>query len=273
MGRKQCENIPEPPGKQQANRPVNTNQIQLPDAGPATESLVWVQEADGSNPSAPTSVLPSDSELPTSAEPTAGIQSGILPGKLPFGLKTADEISPTVGLTPSRIIELAASGHFPHHWFDGEGPFFKQTESTAWVRANITSAAGGLPLPKSLKLIDGEPMRAMPGQIPAEISALDGLMVFPMMPAFPCAIYFLCKRGRVVYVGQSTSLIARVLSHTKCKQFDSVLYLPCPESELDRVEGSFIRVLRPELNGAGPKVEPENIEQVRRMLNRKVGAA
>lgn len=63
----------------------------------------------------------------------------------------------------------------------------------------------------------------------------------------PC-VYFLIKDGRVVYVGQSISVLARLGVHVGSKDFDRVLLLPCEKHLLDVVESLYIRTLTPELN-------------------------
>jgi hypothetical protein len=64
-----------------------------------------------------------------------------------------------------------------------------------------------------------------------------------------CGIYFLKREGRIVYIGQSVNVYARVAQHRKDKDFDSVDFLPCDKSKLDDLEGFFIRLIKPELNG------------------------
>jgi hypothetical protein len=65
-----------------------------------------------------------------------------------------------------------------------------------------------------------------------------------------CGVYFLRHKNETVYVGQSVSVHARVATHKKSgKQFDEVLFLPCEKQELNNLEGFFIRLLKPSLNG------------------------
>jgi len=62
-------------------------------------------------------------------------------------------------------------------------------------------------------------------------------------------IYFLCHRGRVVYVGQAAVVARRINEHIEAKEFDQVFFLPWPQWDLDQIEGAFIRALSPPLNG------------------------
>ncbi len=64
-------------------------------------------------------------------------------------------------------------------------------------------------------------------------------------------VYFLIKDHRVVYVGQSVNVYARIAAHTD-KSFDSVALLPCSRDVLDKMESLYIHCLRPPLNGVRP---------------------
>lgn len=68
-------------------------------------------------------------------------------------------------------------------------------------------------------------------------------------------VYFLCKDGVVVYVGQSVNPTSRVTTHWRegTKDFDSAYAMDCPQPMLDSTEAAFIAVLRPELNLAPPR--------------------
>lgn len=79
-------------------------------------------------------------------------------------------------------------------------------------------------------------------------------------------VYFLTRGNRVVYVGQSTNVFHRVASHTSSKQFDSMAWVPCDPSSLDRLESLYIHVLKPELNAntgpAGSKSAPIGLSKL-----------
>jgi len=69
-------------------------------------------------------------------------------------------------------------------------------------------------------------------------------------------VYFLIRGNRVVYVGQTTSLYARLAQHQKEKEFDRFSHIPCAAEDLDALEALYIHVLKPELNAvrSGGKV-------------------
>ena len=61
-------------------------------------------------------------------------------------------------------------------------------------------------------------------------------------------VYFLVGGDRVVYVGQSVNVYARISQHHD-KLFDSFAFIPCEKSILNALESLYIHVLRPPLNG------------------------
>ncbi len=67
-------------------------------------------------------------------------------------------------------------------------------------------------------------------------------------------IYFLCKSGKVVYVGQSSNLVQRIGKHLAQgrKNFDSYHYIII-EHNLDNVEANYIVTLQPKYNKKLPK--------------------
>jgi len=65
-------------------------------------------------------------------------------------------------------------------------------------------------------------------------------------------IYFLIRSGKIVYVGKSLCVYARIHSHIQegTKDFTSWSHLSLPESLLDCMELHYIKVLKPEYNGS-----------------------
>lgn len=77
-------------------------------------------------------------------------------------------------------------------------------------------------------------------------------------------VYFLIDAGKIVYVGQSTNIYARIASHHD-KVFDSFAFMPCDKNVLDNLESLYIHILRPALNGThvhGTKHAPITIEKL-----------
>lgn len=67
-----------------------------------------------------------------------------------------------------------------------------------------------------------------------------------------CGVYFLVKDRRVVYVGQSVNIVARLAAHMGTKDFDSTCYMVAQPEELDFIESFYIYMLSPALNGPAP---------------------
>lgn len=61
-------------------------------------------------------------------------------------------------------------------------------------------------------------------------------------------VYFLIDSGKVVYVGQSVNVYARIAQHHD-KVFDCFAFIPCEKDVLNALESLYIHVLRPPLNG------------------------
>ena len=79
-------------------------------------------------------------------------------------------------------------------------------------------------------------------------------------------VYFLIDSGKVVYVGQSVNVYARIAQHHD-KVFDSFAFIPCAKDMLDSLESLYIHVLHPPLNS-----EMHGKKQAPLALNKLLGA-
>jgi hypothetical protein len=61
-------------------------------------------------------------------------------------------------------------------------------------------------------------------------------------------VYFLISNNKIVYVGQSVNVYARLNAHTH-KNFDSFTVIPCPKEHLNVLESLYIHMFDPPLNG------------------------
>lgn len=80
-----------------------------------------------------------------------------------------------------------------------------------------------------------------------------------------CGVYFLVSAGRVVYVGQSVDVFARLSVHAKTKSFDAMAYVACAPELLDKLESLYIHTLQPEMDGLqrdGAKVAPLSLQEI-----------
>lgn len=88
----------------------------------------------------------------------------------------------------------------------------------------------------------------------------DGHIRFRILPAMsgPCVYVLLDNEERVLYVGQSVNVLARVATHRKrMKSVVSVILHPCTRERLVEIEGAFIEKYQPPLNmfdGTGRRI-------------------
>lgn len=66
-------------------------------------------------------------------------------------------------------------------------------------------------------------------------------------------VYFLLHEDEVVYIGQATSIVARVRAHPKTKEFVDVLSMLLCEEDLNKYEGALCRYFGPRLGKAWPR--------------------
>jgi len=89
--------------------------------------------------------------------------------------------------------------------------------------------------------------------LPSFLSAMDGVVEITIQDVGP-GVYFLFKKGELVYIGQSVSVYGRVAHYKNSegnehKDFDRVFVLPVKRESLNQVEAALILTLRPRLNG------------------------
>lgn len=83
-----------------------------------------------------------------------------------------------------------------------------------------------------------------------------------------CGVYFLIRTERVVYVGQSVNVHARMSGHILegSKTFDRIAFIECHPEQLDVWETLYIHIFKPELNGKGNtecgKATPMSIKEI-----------
>jgi len=76
-------------------------------------------------------------------------------------------------------------------------------------------------------------------------------------------VYFLIDGDKVVYVGQSVNVYARIASHHD-KVFERFAFIPCKRDVLDSLESLYIHTLRPPLNADmhGRKQAPMSLDKL-----------
>ena len=170
------------------------------------------------------------------------------------GLLTANEMSAKLNgvLSAERILELVESKIMPHYLV-GEQVLFGISETKQWLNRNYCVKIPGKELGDSICSIVNvvEPVgeKAVP---PLSLRAIAGWLIPMGLESVKTApfsgVYFLCHEGEVVYVGQSGNLLSRVGQHFGDKTFSSVFFVRIPKSDLDYVEGNFIKLLKPKYN-------------------------
>lgn len=165
-------------------------------------------------------------------------------------LSTKQRIS-DIGLTLDRINQLTKSGHLPYYRICEDIIRYKVSEVMEWIESSnlITYTGVARDFPRRLSVMINGPY-ADPGSSPKELSYIEDLMEMNEMNYPPC-VYFLCREGKVVYVGQSIQLGYRITTHNRDKEFDQVYYIAVPEKDLFGVESTFIHILKPEYNNYG----------------------
>jgi hypothetical protein len=76
-----------------------------------------------------------------------------------------------------------------------------------------------------------------------------------------CGIYFLLDGEKIVYVGQSISLLSRVAKHWQegAKPFNRVFFIECAQAELSHLEALYIDKFKPQYNASKPWVDPGSV--------------
>lgn len=173
---------------------------------------------------------------------------------IPTRLWTADELSVDLGkkgikITVERILELANSLFMPHYRIDNGEPQFVIQEAVRWISGNLLQRIDGYELPMELRVTTESVPNVGSRDTPMELHKIaDKLITQPIMHNV-CGVYFLCRLNKILYIGQSHNCASRIANHgITGKKFDCAYILPCPVTELDSLEGSFIRAIKPPLN-------------------------
>jgi len=162
--------------------------------------------------------------------------------KIPDGLKEAHELN-IKGISAERIMELAEAKYIPHYSIDNGVPLFIQSEVKKWIANNILERVEGRAFPDYIRLVtEGDKLTKKP---PLCLSQIENLAQINAIN-YGTGIYFLCKNGTVVYIGQSINPAVRIYNHKKNYAFEEVFFLSVPKSELDEVESAFITYIQPE---------------------------
>lgn len=172
------------------------------------------------------------------------------PTNFPTRLLTAEQVAEKLCfLSIERLEELCEAGYAPYIRIDGGEPLFRFQEIQRWVTANLLQHNPGKVVNEELTVVTYPPV-ADAESIPESLLHMAGVLKEGVMPErYGPGVYFLCLGDAVVYVGQSTHPASRIMQHLEGKEFDRYYILPVPRSQLDTVEGAFIRTLNPSQQG------------------------
>jgi len=148
----------------------------------------------------------------------------------------AREAADYVGVPASAFSRLVKSGVLPKPRVFNRRKSWSVMEIDAEMSASMPVAA---PYRR--------PQRNIP--IPTELLSAESIITsaVPLQP-HGSGIYFLIKKGVIVYVGQSVNVPARIATHVAEKAFDSWHWVPCPRKALDHWERLYLNALLPPLN-------------------------
>ena len=167
-----------------------------------------------------------------------------------FGICTLEQAANYCKIKADTLLEYTQSGHAPHYYYDKLGPFYKKAELKKWLKENLITRNGGFPLPKEVPIIKAVDSYQSFSP-PQSIASIEGMLQLPVYARLSC-IYFLCDGNEVVYVGQSRSVVQRIMTHIKegVKEFDEhrIYILPTPPAALNQSEDHYIRILQPKYN-------------------------
>jgi len=153
-------------------------------------------------------------------------------------------------ISEERLLELCESKLVPH--FELEGVvLFGKSETERWLRDNLLTAVPAMPVPNRVA-VTPIVLHDTPAETPQELASVAAYLIPMPIGSLTYAtfsgVYFLCRGGKVVYVGQSANVAGRVGKHCGAKEFDYAFCMRVPKSDLNFVEGEFIRALEPEYN-------------------------
>lgn len=148
------------------------------------------------------------------------------------------------------------------------GTFITKSEAREWsVRMETSIRASGVSvsdIQKKRKVEKSEGFFAMKKLLDGSADATE-IVANSFSVGKIVGVYFLINKGKIVYVGQSRNVHARLAVHLDEKCFDSASVIPCKISELDEVELFYIRKFRPALN-VTHNSDPLSDEEVRAIV-------
>lgn len=160
-------------------------------------------------------------------------------------LLSLNDAAELCNIEEKKLLEYSKSGFAPCVVIDNDKYLFFKKDIFNWTLENMVKVQDG----KKVVYPVIVEKKANPFDVPFELCALSEKLFELSNKEIPC-IYFLVDKDKIVYVGQSISLHDRISNHRQHKNFDRVFYMVVPRDLLNKIERSFIKYLRPSLNGA-----------------------
>lgn len=164
-------------------------------------------------------------------------------------------------LTSEQIISLAEKKIIPHYIFknpttNDETFLFIHGEVNDWFIANcLREEKTHYEQTLVFLAYNPEAFKITPeDSIPLQLTRIKSLCKFPYAEynicTIPPVVYFLCREGKIVYIGQSNNFSLRIRAHKsdENKKFDEIYFFPCHMNLLNKVESSLIKEFQPEYN-------------------------
>jgi hypothetical protein len=169
-------------------------------------------------------------------------------------LKNAIQISKQLNefISADDLELLAKDGKIPYYLITNpvtsENKYaFYFPEVDAWFQGNWLKKIEVYPNMTFLQVC----VNNIKSQVPMELNCIEQLIELPYfgLHIIP-GIYFLCKDGKLQYIGQARHVARRVTDHLieGEKDFNAVFYIPCAPNRLDDLETALIDRLKPPLN-------------------------
>ena len=163
-------------------------------------------------------------------------------------------------ISPEQIEDLAKGGLCPHYRLynpasKDESFWFIASEMLEWFENNYIKAVKGH-LNLEIKFLQFSPTTEKTA-VPTELSQIRELYELPFSALYNASgIYFLCLNGKIQYIGQSVNVSNRVAQHISenKKEFNQIFFTPCPENQLNDLEGFLVRKFNPPLTKSSPVI-------------------
>jgi hypothetical protein len=141
-------------------------------------------------------------------------QIQVLTSEWPSGLKTIEEAARELNIDAERLRALADGGFAPHYRIDSGAPLFRMSELKRWAGANLVERIAGRDLPAPIRIVVPAPKVQDFRRVPIALREIAGLCDITD-ETLRTGIYFLCRDGALLYVGQSINVAYRVAEHSR----------------------------------------------------------